>query len=81
MRHVVFIQERLPLIIHLAEVHVGLDEPRLCLVVAQPRPRIELLDHFQGVLDDLQGPVQRAGYFFKLIRLHLLEMFGNDLLG
>ena len=81
LRQVVFIQERLPLVIHLPEVHIRLDEPRLRLVVAQTGTRIELLDHFERALDDFQRAVQGARNFFQLVGLHLLQMFGDDLLG
>ena len=33
------------------------------------------------MLDDLQGPVQRPRDLFQLVRLHLFQMLGNDLLG
>ena len=81
LRHVVFVQEDLPLVIHFAEINVGLDEARFRLVVAQAGPRIELLDHVQRALDDFQRAVQRARNFLQLVGLHLLQMFGNDLLG
>src|SRR5580698_5819672 len=35
LRHIIFVEEGLPLVVNLAEVDVGLDEARLGLVVAQ----------------------------------------------
>ena len=80
LRHVVFVQEGLPLIVDFAEVDVGLDQPRLGLVVAQAGTRIELLDHVERALDDVERAIQGARDIFQLIRLHLLQMFGDDLL-
>ena len=80
LRHVVFIEEGLPLIVNFAEVNVGLDEARLGLVVAKAGARIEFLDDVESALDDVERAIERAGDFLELIGLHLLEMFGNDLL-
>ncbi len=80
LRHVVLVQENLPRIIYFAEVHIRLHQPRLRLVVTQPRARIEFLDGVDGVLHDVRRTVQRARNFLQLIRLHLLQIFGNDLL-
>src|SRR5579859_765456 len=79
LRHVVFVQEDLPLAIHFTEIDVGLDEARFGFVVTQAGPRIELLDDFERALDDLERAVERAGNFFQLVGLHLLQMFGDDL--
>ena len=73
-------REDLPLIIDFAEIDVGLDQARLGFVVAQAGPRIELLDDFERALDDFQRTIQRARNFLQLVGLHLLQMFGNDLL-
>src|SRR5258708_20739486 len=72
--------EWLRVVVRCGGVEVGVNQAWLWFVVAQAGPGIELLDPFQRVLDDLEGPVERAGYFLKLIGLNLLEMFGNDLL-
>ena len=79
--HVVFVQEDLPLVVDLAEIDVGLDEARLGFVVAQARAGIELLDDFERAFDDFEGTIQRACDFLQLIGLHLLQMFGDNLLG
>ena len=80
LRHVVFVEEGLPLIVNFAEVDVGLDEARLGLVVAKAGARIELLDDVERALDDVERAIEGAGNFLELVRLHLFEMFGDDLL-
>src|SRR6266446_10376575 len=80
LRHVVFIQERLPLVIHLPEVHIRLDKTRLRFVVTQARTRIEFLDRVQRVFHHLERPVQGARYFFHLVGLDLFQVLRDDLL-
>src|SRR6266850_5578325 len=80
LRHVVLVQERLPLIVHFAEIDVRLDQAGLGFVVAQSRARIELFDYIESAFYDFQRTVQSAGDFFQLVGLDLLEMFRNDLL-
>ena len=80
LRHVVVVHEHLPLVVHFAEIDVRLDQPRLRLVVAQAGARIELLDHVHGALHQFHRTVQRARNFLQLIGLHLLQVFGNNLL-
>ena len=60
--------------------NIRLDKPRLSFVIAQPGPRIELLDDIQRALHDFNRPVQRARNFLQLICLHLLQVLGNNLL-
>src|SRR5690348_3082964 len=79
--HVIFVQEDLPLVVDFAEINVGLDKTRFSLVVTKAGTRIELLDDLERSLNDLQRAVERAGDFFQLVGLHLLQMFGNYLLG
>src|SRR6266853_2258844 len=74
LRHIVLIQERLPLIIHFTEIDVRLDQARLGFVVTKPRTRIEFLDYIESALYDFQRSVQSAGDFFQLVRLDLFEM-------
>jgi len=45
LRHVVFVEKRLPLIVDLAEINVRLDQAGLRLVVAKSRTGIEFLDY------------------------------------
>jgi hypothetical protein len=70
LRHIVVVHENLPAVVHLAKVHVGLDEARLRLVVAQARARIESPDHVHGALDQFDGAIEGTGYFLELIALH-----------
>src|SRR6266478_3485877 len=63
LRHVVFIQEGLPLIVDLAEIHIRLDEAGLGFVVAESRARIELLDYIESAFYDLERAIQSARYF------------------
>src|SRR5260370_282638 len=58
LRHVVFIQEGLPLIVDFAEIDIRLDEAGLGFVVAESRPRIELLDDVESAFYDLQRAIQ-----------------------
>ena len=44
LRHIVIVHEDLPVVVHLAEVDVRLDQARLRLVVAQAGARIEAAD-------------------------------------
>src|SRR5712672_1536294 len=80
LRDIVLVQERLPLIVDLAEIDVRLDQSGLRLVVAKSRTGIEFFYYIESALYDLQRSVQSAGDFFQLVGLDLLEMLRNDLL-
>ncbi len=80
LRHVIIIDENLPLTIDFAELNIGLDKPRFGFVVAQARLRIETLDHVHGALHHFHRTVQRARDFLQLVILQKLQMFGDDLL-
>ena len=70
----------MPLVVYFSEVNVRLHQAGLGLVVAQARAGIELFDNFERALDDVERAIQSAGYIFELVRLHLLQIVGDDLL-
>jgi hypothetical protein len=69
LRQVVFVHERLPFAVNLAELHVWLDETRFDVVVTQSGLGIELLDDVHGALHEFDRAIQRAGDFLQLIIL------------
>ena len=69
LRHVIVVHEYLPAIVHLAEIDVRLDQPRLRLVVAQAGARVETADDVHGALDELDRTIQGARDFLELIAL------------
>ena len=73
LRHVVFVHEDLPAVVHLAEVDVRLDQPRLGLVVAQAGTRIQAADHVHGALHQLDRAIQGARHFLELVALQQLR--------
>src|SRR6266849_3888715 len=58
LRHVVFVQEGLPLIVDFAEIDIRLDQAGLGFVIAEPRARIELLDDIESALYDFERAIQ-----------------------
>src|SRR5713101_5521186 len=63
LRHVVFVQEGLPLIVDFAEIDIRLDQAGLGFVIAEPRARIELLDDIESALYDFERAIQGARDF------------------
>src|SRR5713226_3662577 len=57
LRHIVLIEERLPLIVDFTEINVRLDQAGLCLVVAKSRTRIEFFNYIESALYDFQRTV------------------------
>src|SRR5260221_1158822 len=63
LRHIVFVEEGLPLIVDFAEIDGGLDEARLRLAIAKSRARVELLADIGSAFYDFHRTVQVARDF------------------
>ena len=72
LRQIVFIQENLPVIVHLAEINIRFDQARLRLVVAQAGTRVQLADHIHRALDEFIRTIERARDFLELVALQKL---------
>ena len=65
----------------LGKEYVRLDDPRAGTRIAQPGPRIQVLDDMDGDLDVLHGPPQHLGDFLVLAGLHEAQTVGDNLPG
>src|SRR5208282_5989411 len=80
LRHILVIHDDQPLVPVLHESDIGLNQPGGNLVVAQPRPRIECADIFEGRLHCLDWTSDGAPNLLELLQRYRFQMlidYGN----